>query len=490
MTIDRIPSILFTTFSKLSILDAQNVKIQKIESHDFLHAETVDTLFLANNEIKKLVQRQFVHLTNVANIVLTNNQITTIEDGAFDDISEKLNELNLSHNQILVFKEDHLLTLSMRTKKFNLFLKLSFNNMQTFVPSTRNATGNETKIRLVKLNDNNLVNLTLLKGEIYELNVQNNRLLKLEVNAVEKINAMNNSIQDFRITNRTTFLDLEGNHISHLSWDENISELVYVYLSRNFLTLENTKYFVKKLRKVTYLDLSFNPSLGDDFLAVDTFSELIDVYSISLSNIGLTKIPIDAFANQFDLENLNISQNNINDIDIQSFSRLLNLVTLDLSDNNISKIDDYDKLNFFMPRLNYIGLHGNNWNCAYLQKLKKNLDAQRIALLVSKNKVKNEINFMNIKCRKENFENNSSVDETGNLNNNNNNAILSELSQQMRIIANLMIFLIISIILLFVVFVARNINDFVKWKEFLMEKTFRRNSSMSVPLTENNSIRL
>lgn len=358
LKISKIPSLLFQRFSAMKKLIGSKMGLQELKSDDFKYAEKLKSLILSYNDIKELENVQFMYLKSVEEIDLMYNKISFIHDGAFDKVGVNLTKIDLSFNQIAIFKEDYLWPIfnALETKWINprLTLYLENNILSEWVASDKNSSS--TVVVTMDLSDNNLKKFTLRNFKVHTLYLVNNQIEDFEVN-FDKIDASRNKLKKLNISIDCTSVVASENQISEITIPSaNSSKLTKFDVSNNKLKPSQTFLdFLKRQTKMTSLNLS-NNFFG--VFALDYFADMENLQELSLSNTGITEIPFGLFSHVEDLQFLNLSRNNLKEIDFHVFSSLRNLTSLDISGNSLSNIDEYDKLKEILPKLQNIGLEG------------------------------------------------------------------------------------------------------------------------------------
>lgn len=131
---------------------------------------------------------------------------------------------------------------------------------------------------------------------------------------------------------------------------------------------------IKDLIQLENLDVSHN---SIDYIELHLFQRLTNLKLLDLGGNKITSLD-----GQFRLEKLVELRLNNNDLQAVGFDtwNLPNLATLDLSLNLLMYLNGADVQEFF-PKLRYLGLPGNQWNCRALPKLLKALREQSVIFL-------------------------------------------------------------------------------------------------------------
>jgi Leucine-rich repeat (LRR) protein len=351
MKIKKFPSTFFKKFSGTMNFMGQNISLSELKSEDFRDAIALKILNLSNNEITQLENVQFIYLQNINEIDLSHNKISSIHDGAFDKIGEFLQKLDLSYNQISIFKEEFLWLMM---KAISCDINLEHNEITEWEASDKNRT--TTTVSNLNLSDNKLKSFKLKNIKLNKLLLANNEIEDFDAN-FNSIDISNNKIKDLRINSACTFILASNNEISEIFFTAgNSSKIEKFDVSFNNLKeSQNFHEFFKNQKKISSLDLSHN-FFGT--FALEDFADMENLKELSLSNTGISELPFGLFAHLQNLKSLNLSQNNLKEIDFHVFSSLGNLTVLDISGNSLSHIDEYEKLKEVLPNLKNIGLEG------------------------------------------------------------------------------------------------------------------------------------
>lgn len=386
---EKIPAILFNKFTKLTKLTASNVGIEEINRDDFRSAGLLRNLDLSNNKISKLENMIFIYLTALKIVNLSRNEINSIHDGAFEDISASLIDIDLSYNKIEKFNENNLILLGTSSDlTFNLNLE---NNEIAEIPQSNSSKS--SKIKLLNLQNNKIKIFDSSKLEIADLIINNNQLEVLNVIGVETLQADNNKLKKLFINKTMREVSAMNNEIRELNCDKNLS-VESLSLSGNEITREMFAK-LKDADKLKVLDLS-HTMLG--VLTVDAFAEMTKLEELNLNNAKIARVFYGIFSHQTSLKVLNIANNNLGFIDYHMFSTLGSLTTWDVSGNNLTKLEDHETFKEIFPNLIKVGLENNSWNCEYLSKLRLSMEKQGIKIDDPKTPVKNDTSVKGIGC--------------------------------------------------------------------------------------------
>lgn len=227
-----------------------------------------------------------------------------------------------------------------------------------------NSPKNNDHVRLLNISD---VGLYRIETEDFEnvtnletLIASNNFLYEIEPSLfnntpkIQRVNFSNNRIEyidpvTFQGCSKLKFLDLANNKLTSL--DEH--------------TLEN-------VISLTYLDLSDNPIGNAEFS-----KKLEKLEVLSLKNTNIVYIRRGTFSHNQNLVSLNLAENNLQTFDFNASLPYPNdLRQLDLSKNQLTELTGFRFENF--PKLEFLGLNWNKFNCSYLNNLLNSLFEKNI----------------------------------------------------------------------------------------------------------------
>lgn len=401
----KIPSELFEKFYSLQTLKMENSEIEELNREDFKAAGNLEELFLSGNKITRLENMAFLHLKQLRKIDLSRNQISLIHDGSFEEMSENIQEIDLSFNDIEKFKTSFFTSMEMKSNN-PLRINLSNNNIKEIEPSNLN-TSKKAIIELLDLQHNQIKSFDSSDLDIRKLYLSHNQLNKLNVlPTVEKLDVAHNNLTKVFISRLMRELNASNNNIEELECDEDL-RIQSLRLFKNKLTSAAIAK-CKHANKLEILDLSINP-LG--VLRTDAFADMTSLTILHLANTKLTQISFGLFSQQSNLHVLNIAHNRLGFIDHHMFTSLEQLVVWDISGNDVTKVRDYESFHQLFPKLAHVALEGNQWNCEYLSKLRLSFAGQGIEIVNPMQPVKNESNIRGIECTTENNNVHSDVND-------------------------------------------------------------------------------
>lgn len=335
---------------------------------------SLENLLLSNNRIEVINGEPFYLLNSLSFVDLSYNRLTQV-DHLFKFILQpnKFRMLYLSHNRIKMVAAD---AFSELTSLIELDLSYNFISDLTAEPFS-----NLTSLEVLRLNNNNIINLNGAVNNLHSL-----RHLYLRGNQIDNIDE-----ESLKIINHLETFDVSSNHLDAISsimflrhWEHLNSRTVFkIILSGNsFSSIPNTtarEVSVKIKRHLlsdriysevfTELDLSDNDISNIEFNAFQSLTrlttlnlshnKLIDFYinahdlayikCLNLSGNYISRLYPESFSQMKNLERLDLSANRLEYIPSQTFHKNYNLRHLNMTFNAIEKLDD---LNINMLHLN------------------------------------------------------------------------------------------------------------------------------------------
>ncbi|XP_038271109.1 LOW QUALITY PROTEIN: nyctalopin-like [Dermochelys coriacea] len=278
-------------------------------------AASVVSLNLSNNLLRILTANTFRNLTFLHSLWLDRNNLTFLYPGTFSVFSN-LQELDLSWNSRL-------------TLHANTFRGLS-----------------------------NLINLDLSSCNIFKIHP----LVFLYLLSLQVLDLTSNNLcyipQAFRSLSSLTRLSLERNHIEAIGRDslKDLKALYELNLWKNRIWMIQNDAFAM-LNRLGVLDLGHN-HISD--LPNKLFNGLIQLKTMHLEASRITRVNC-SFNCLLNLRKLYLNHHHISSISHTAFSNLKKLQFLHLNKNNLSSLPKH--LLAELPKLKYVFLSHNPWNC-------------------------------------------------------------------------------------------------------------------------------
>ncbi|XP_068228417.1 protein artichoke-like [Palaemon carinicauda] len=265
-------------------------------------------------EVTTLPSGIFKHSAGVMSLQISHSNVMSIADNSFHGLEKSLESLTIKHCKLsdipetAIRKLAHLVDLDLQMNNITELTSFGFAKM---IIKTLNFQGN-------------MINLVSdfafdgLEETLEDLNLMNNDLKTLPVNALKKMKSLKK-------------LKVAWNHITDFTTqDSRLEALEYLDLSSN------------NIRKVRSNSLSGMPNLT----------------SLSLYMNSISTITKDSFRESTNLETLFLGNNNIRELDPKLFKHTQKISVIDLGNNNIQSINDGVFSN--LPKLQELVLSNNN----------------------------------------------------------------------------------------------------------------------------------
>lgn len=193
-------------------------------------------------------------------------------------------------------------------------------------------------------------------------------------------------------------LDLSYNQFENIESiaDADVTELVELLVSHNNIVTINGTTF-KNLNHLKLLDLSFNhlTNIGNG-----TFDSVSNLRHLSMANNNLTSLlNFGIFTHLTSLELLDISNNRLYSVDIGVHSPVFqHLHRLKMESNGMASAWGLNLVTF--PRLDYLNLRGNNFECYILEEILNSFDLKKLKLEMDPSAlVRRGVAIRGISCR-------------------------------------------------------------------------------------------
>ncbi|XP_058453296.1 uncharacterized protein LOC131431531 [Malaya genurostris] len=387
----EIPKKIFERFTSMSHLSAVNSSIESISRYTLERASQLTSLNLSINNLAELQNYVFAGATNLAVLDLSSNNISNIEEKAFSGLTS-LHSLFLAGNRLKVLKDNvftplgNLKKLTMarnylevlQSKLFasNSRLTMLFLQNNQLVLLEQDLFENVAKLEYLWLKNNNLTSFELSNVNVNIVNVMNNKLKRIVINAsVQELYLSNNSISEIVANDTTDFtlrtLDLSWNKITSLDAISNIHSLKILDLSHN---------------KIGALNLT-------------TFSKMTELLDLNLEDTQISNLQYGTFSQLASLTRLDISYNNLNQIDLDIFTSSNHMEEIYIEGNRLKAIN-YEEIHKIFPSLKQISIADNNWNCSFLTKMIRTMNGLSIVVggFKSETLIANKTNVKGIYC--------------------------------------------------------------------------------------------
>lgn len=388
------PREIFPTFQFLKKVMANSCGIEDLHKSNFHYASALQELRLRSNKITKLPNGVFSFISTLENLDLTANNISEIETNAFIGL-KNLEFLTLSDNKVSSLNEQVFKDLTAL-----ISIRLDSNKLQII---EENLFANNLNLSEIRLDSNEIavINGNAPFGNLRKLKILNlgsNRLQKIDIatSNLERLWIPYNRLKSLNLNQNMKSLYAPYNELSELSFNGggSQSEMLELKLRRNYIS-DFTN--ISSLVKVEVLDVSNNP-IGA--LNISSFARMNGLVKLNLEYTNITKdsLTFGTFAHNANLTQLDLSYNQLKHIDFNIFTSLTQLTHLKIDGNNLTEIP-YENIKAHFPKLSLISLFDNDWNCAYLSNMTKQLRSMNVIVYVfSKQRVFDETNVDGIRC--------------------------------------------------------------------------------------------
>ncbi|XP_063705794.1 leucine-rich repeat-containing protein 15-like [Culicoides brevitarsis] len=357
-TISELPRTIFQKLPNLENLTMSNVGlIDELHKYSFEKANALIILNLMKNNLTAVEKHTFSEAKKIQIIDLSYNSISKVDVLAFE--TTNLRRLTLSQNLLESLPNE------IFNKVQNIsMIDLSYNKLRDI---ERHLFINCKKLQNLNLQGNHLKHIALtLPFTVRSLDFSDNRIedifiepihnrTNIDLRELLRFIANNNSINSFDV--HTDFI------------------LTYVDLTQNNLSdIKN----ISKMSTIIELSLAFNPDIGE--LPLNVFENMTSLLSLNLEHTNLGRLDFGTFSQTTKLRSLDISYNNLDEIDLDMLAALSSLEEISLIGNNLTKLE-YNGLIELFPKLRFIGISNNNFECKNLANILKYLNKQNIRLL-------------------------------------------------------------------------------------------------------------
>ncbi|XP_074054884.1 leucine-rich repeats and immunoglobulin-like domains protein 1 [Macrotis lagotis] len=327
--------------SRILSLYLQHNKIRSVEASQLKPYVSLQTLDLSSNNITEVRSTSFPHGLHIKELHLGSNRISTLEPGAFDNLSRSLLTLRLSKNRITqlpvkAFKLPRLTQLELNRNRIRLIEGLTFQGLDN--------------LDVLKLQRNNISKLT--DGAFWGLSKM--QVLHLEYNSLTEVNSgslyglaalhqlhlSNNSISrinrdGWSFCQKLHELILSFNNLTRLDEESlaDLSSLQILRLSHNSIHHIAEGAF-KGLKNLRILDLNHNEISGTIEDTSGAFTGLDSLNKLTLFGNKIKSVAKRAFSGLEGLEHLNLGENAIRSIQFDAFAKMKNLKELHINSDS------------------------------------------------------------------------------------------------------------------------------------------------------------
>ncbi|KAG8439728.1 hypothetical protein GDO86_005775 [Hymenochirus boettgeri] len=327
--------------ANITLFSLTNNKIEVILPEHLKPYQALETLDLSNNLITELRTGSFPAL-QLKYLYINNNQISTMQPGAFDNLSATLQVLKLNKNRIThipskMFKLSSLQHLELNRNRIKEILGLTFQGLDSLksLRIQRNlisrlmdgAFWGLSTMEVLQLDHNRLTEIT--KGWLYGLLML--QKLHLSQNAINKI-----SPDAWEFCQKLSELDVSFNQLTRLEESSfvGLGLLGGLYIGNNKINFIADGAF-RGLSSLSILDLKSNEISWTIEDMNGTFSGLEKLKKLILQDNRITSITRKAFSWLDALEHLDLSDNAITSMQINTFSQMKNLRHLYLNTTSL-----------------------------------------------------------------------------------------------------------------------------------------------------------
>lgn len=424
--LQSIPYSIFQYLPELETIDFTGIGLKEMKKEDFRFSTGLKTLNVSNNDLTQLGNMVFSNLKVLKVLNLSRNHIESFHDGAFEECSEELATIDLSHNKLITLKEDFLIDLQNTVTRFYIKMLLDFNEISKI---ERTKSIYKIHYSVISLKNNKLSDFDCNNYKVDLLNLENNNIDSFDGEKCdyESLLIGGNHLKEITITNELKLLDASNNEIESVKFDSlNKSIIQSLNLSKNKIA-ENVLDQVKDMKSLIKLDLS-DILIGP--LPIDSLANLLSLEELSLKNSGISNINFGTFSHQKNLTRLDISSNNLKSLNLHMFTSLNNLISIDISGNSLSVLNNMDNIKGTFPQLKEISIHDNNWNCSYLAILVNTFNINKINVQLPSTSVTNTSHISGIGCTEESNVKIDSLPDNGNEINDKLNELINKFNQE------------------------------------------------------------
>nr|XP_033781983.1 leucine-rich repeats and immunoglobulin-like domains protein 1 isoform X3 [Geotrypetes seraphini] len=335
-----IPS-LGSTSSHVVALFLHHNKIHSVEASQLQSYITLETLDLSSNEITEIRSNSFPHGLHLKELHLGRNRISTLEPGAFNNLSQSLLILRLNRNKISqlpakAFRLSRLMQLELNRNRIRLIEGLTFQGLDSLevlklqhnsiYKLTDGAFWGLANMQVLHLESNSLTEVN--RGSLYGLSSL--LLLHLGNNFISRINP-----DGWMFCQKLNELILSYNNLTRLDEGSlaDLSGLDILRLSHNSISHIAEGAF-KGLKNLRILELDHNEISGTIEDTSAAFTGLDSLTKLTLFGNKIKSVAKKAFSGLEALEHLNLGENAIRSVQFDAFGAMKNLKQLHISSDS------------------------------------------------------------------------------------------------------------------------------------------------------------
>lgn len=293
--------------------------IGKIPDEAFRHLN-IKYLIIGQNNLKILSKNAFVGVGSISMLHLIESNLESIEPGSFMPLNNSLIELGFTNINVSLLN-----TINRELKQLKNLSTLKFNNLK-LENFQSNWTHSLERLRYLSLASNRISTL--------QPNVFSSNIISLDLNE-NLINNVTNLLSSIQFGLNLKELKLKNNLISNLTTLSKLSNLEYLDLSNNKISVLS-KIIFKNMTKLTHLYLSGNRLKNLD---KNLFIDIKDLMVLLLNNNHLVVYPNISTLMRLKILDLSNQNGNLIKIDDYAFERnfeYVNTLTIYLNSNELS----------------------------------------------------------------------------------------------------------------------------------------------------------
>ena len=321
----------FQYLRALTFLDIQNNKLTSFSEDVFRFTPHLRYLHLARNHLGKVPDKEFSGLFQLRILDLRQNGIRNCKLGLSFKKLRRLEQLDLSHNNIKFLTNDSFSNLNNSDNFKELIIMAS--NLKIIEPGTFSPLANLETLNIAE----NLINASTAEKALYGFST---------TYGLQKIVIDKNNFADLT---GETFQYLGNTSILYFKVRKAQIQVIYSDTFKYFPQLQYLYIRDNQIREIRADAFKHNTDLIKIDMKNNKMSVLPDAASVGLQNlkkfvlilnyVGKPVLKPDTFVGYFSLEYLDLQNNDINTIAGNAFRNLKNLTTLLLGHNLISHVE-------------------------------------------------------------------------------------------------------------------------------------------------------